>query len=86
MLRVSPLVPMVNDWPLASGDKTVRLWDTQSLQSQSELKGHTDEVYSVAFSPDGKRLASASRDKTVRLWDSQSLQSLGDIEGAYELC
>src|SRR5258707_14924866 len=36
------------------------------------LKGHTDIVNSVAWSPDGTRLASGSRDKTIIVWNVAS--------------
>ena len=42
-------------------DKTVKVWDAASGQEVLTLKGHTDAVTSVAFSPDGKRIVSGSR-------------------------
>jgi WD40 repeat protein len=49
-------------------DNTVRVWDIETGKELCKHEGHTDPVTSVAFFPDGKRIASASVDGTARIW------------------
>jgi hypothetical protein len=56
------------------------LWDVAGGQELRTLKGHTDGVYGVAFSPDRTRIASASQDHTVKLWDAAGGQELRTLK------
>jgi len=55
---------------LATGgyDNVLRLWDVTTGRKRAELTGHSDRIESVAFSPDGRAIATGALDG-VRLWD-----------------
>lgn len=62
----------------ASYDMTIKIWDLESLNTRGTaeakitLLGHTDQIFSVAWSPCGQYLASASKDGKLRIYKPRS--------------
>lgn len=50
-------------------DEMIRVWDMQTGQLLERFEGHTNSVYSVAFSPNGRSIVSGSLDMTLKVWD-----------------
>ena len=64
----------------SGGEGTIELWDVRTEVHEALLLGHKDRVTVLAWSPDGKILASSSLDGTVRLWDVATRQELGIVD------
>ncbi|KAA3674343.1 transducin (beta)-like 1 [Paragonimus westermani] len=73
----------------ASFDSTVRLWDVETGKCQRVLSKHSEPVYSVAFSPDGRLLATGSFDQWVHIWNVATgslINSYLGTGGIFEVC
>ena len=61
---------------------TIYLPDTSAQDlPYTVFEGHTDNIYSVTFSPDGQIIASASRDNTIRLWNASTGDTIRTLRG-----
>jgi WD40 repeat protein len=61
-------------WIVVASGSSLTIYDATTLDPVgAPLTGHSAEVTSVAFTPDGSRMFTASRDYTVKLWDAQTM-------------
>src|SRR5262249_47263950 len=62
-------------------EKPVRIWDIASGEQVRMIAGHSLPTRSVAFSPDGRLLATAAADGTACLWSAATGQELRRLDG-----
>lgn len=60
-----------------SDEQSPRIFEPESVK----LEGHTADVNSVAFSPDGRFVVTASADSTARVWDAATGATVGELRG-----
>ena len=59
----------------------IRLINFQTGEVIALLKGHSDVINRLAFSPDGNRLISGSGDKTARIWNARTQKTIHVLKG-----
>jgi len=72
---------------IASALGFARVWDAATMREEATLSGFLNAVNAVAFSPNGRRLATSGSnpEDAVRLWDAHSWQELLTLEGTGSL-
>ena len=65
----------------AATQKNIQLLDVSSGRPLHVMRGHSADVYSLSFTPDGNTLISGSHDNTIKLWNVTSGQELSTLKG-----
>ena len=79
---VGPIVFSPDGRWLSSGgdDNVVTVRDAESGEARAELRGHREQLVALAFTADGRTLASSSLDGSLRLWHVPTWRELGSLQ------
>jgi WD40 repeat protein/tRNA A-37 threonylcarbamoyl transferase component Bud32 len=79
ILRVAnPLYQFLPDSPPVGG---VKLWDVVTGAELATLEGHSNQILTLAFSPDGRTLAGGESGQLIRLWDVNGRRERATLAG-----
>src|SRR6185295_7285016 len=59
----------------------IRLWDVNGKAELRTLRGHSQEIWGLVFTADGRWLVSAGMDKTIRVWNPSSGEEVACLKG-----
>jgi WD40 repeat protein len=62
-------------------DLTAIIWDVENRKMLHQLRGHTDQIYALGFSPDKERAYSGGYDRTVKMWSVRDGKEMMTLTG-----
>jgi len=71
---------------IASGNRQageIKIWDIATGKERETIKAHSENISSIAFSRDGRLLASGSSDHLIKIWDTETWQEIRVLKGHY---
>lgn len=70
----------------SSPDRIIRIWNTKNGNLIRTIHGHSGNISSIEFCPNGKAIVSASEDTTIRIWDVKTGTEIKRLEGHSAKC
>lgn len=70
-------------WDLRTGKKLSTAYKQKSIKGKQKAEpgGHTDEIWALALSSDGKYLASGGKDRIIGVWNVENIDGISWVKG-----